>query len=490
MKRFAKGPGLVLGVLAAAAFAAVLMGQTGGTGQTPPAKPAVKPAPAGQPAQKLAPAAPIPVPNAKPAPFDQVIDRHLRSLLSDGRNIYRYDTFGSEAFWGGVLQLHNAIQGEKFGGVGAGLTPKAALGVGLKVDMDALPPPVQAALKAGQVNLDDPATTLTLLKADAVVGVRGAFDAQGRLTAVGITCAICHSTVDDAFAPGIGHRLDGWPAQDLNVGAIVSLAPNLQVVAQRLHVDVATLKKVLGAWGPGFYDAEVLEDGKATRPDGKPGPTKIPPSYGLAGMNLHTWTGWGSVPYWNAYVAVTQMHGQGTFFDPRMNDKARFPLAVENKDWNIKSNPDMVTSKLSALHVYQIAIPAPNPPVGSFNAAAATRGEALFNDKAQCARCHTPPLFMEPGWSMHTAAELGIDDFQANRSPNQFYRTAPLRGLWSRVKRGFYHDGRFATLADVITHYDTQFKLGLAAAEKTDLAEYLKSIGDVKAARRGPTGRP
>src|SRR5205823_5014794 len=223
-----------------------------------------------------------------------------------------------------TLHLHQAIAGEHLGGVGPGVSPKTALSVGLKVDADALPASLVEQIKAGKVNLDDPATTIALLKLNSVVGVTGFLDNRGNLQSIGIQCAFCHSTVDDSFSPGIGHRLDGWPNRDLNVGAIVSLAPNLQPLADLLGVDVATVKKVLASWGPGKYDAELDQDGKAFRPDGKPAATLLPPAFGLAGVNLHTYTGWGSVTYWNAYVASSQMHGKGTFFDPRLNEK-QFP---------------------------------------------------------------------------------------------------------------------------------------------------------------------
>jgi hypothetical protein len=285
--------------------------------------------------------------------------------------------------------------------------------------------------------------------------------------------------VDDQLAPGIGRRLDGWANQDLNVGAILSLAPGRQVIADRLHVDVPTLDAVLATWGPGKFDAVVLHDGVALRPDGGSAATIIPPAFGLAGVNLHTWTGFGSVPYWNAYVANTQMRGQGTFYDPRLNDPEQYPLAVESGDWNKRSDPDLVTPSLAALHYYQLSIPAPAPPPGVFDEEAAERGEALFMGQAQCSSCHVPPLYMEPGYSMHTAEEIGIDDFQANRSPDGMYRTAPLKGLWTHMERGFYHDGRFETLLDVIDHYDNHFDLGLDESQKADLVEYLKSLGDV-----------
>src|SRR6266536_2079406 len=287
-------------------------------------------------------------------------------LASEGREIFRFDTFGDEAFWGDSLQLHRAIEGAKLGGVGPGVSPKTALAVGLKVDSDALPDDLKQALREGKVDLDDPAVTLALLKLKAVVGLTGFFNSEGSLHAVGIQCALCHSTVDDSFAPGIGHRLDAWANRDLNVGAIVSLAPNLQPVASFLGTNVATVKKVLEAWGPGKFDAELLLDGKGFRPDGKTSAVLIPPAFGLAGVNLHTWTGWGSVTYWNAFVANLEMHGKGTFFDPRLNDPVQFPIAAANGFGNIQNTPDLVTSKLAALHFYQLAIPAPRPPRGSF----------------------------------------------------------------------------------------------------------------------------
>ena len=408
--------------------------------------------------------------------FDSQIETNAARLLAEGRKIFRYDTFGSEAFWGDALKLHQAIAGAKNGGVGPGVSPKAALQLGLKVDAAALPDPVVQALKAGKVDLDDPATTLVLLRANAVLGVKGIFDPSGKITSMGITCAFCHSTVDNSFAPGIGNRLDGWPNRDLNVGAIVSAAPNLAPLTDYLGVDRATLLKVLASWGPGKYDAEVNQDLKTLRPDGKSAATLIPAAFGLAGQNLHTYNGWGSVPYWNAYVAITQMHGQGVFFDPRLDDAKKFPLAARRRAGHIRSPSDQVTAKLAALQYYQLSIPAPVPPAGSFDPAAAQRGKALFDGKATCATCHVPPLFSEPGWPMHTASEIGIDDFQAGRSPDDRYRTTPLRGLFARSKGGFYHDGRFATLDEVVAHYNGAKRLNLSAQEQHDLVEYLKSL--------------
>lgn len=409
--------------------------------------------------------------------YDPVKD-FVDAQIDEGRRTFRYDTFGDEAFWGGTLQLHRAIAGQANGGVGPGVSPKTALAVGLKVDVDALPKDLRDALAAGQVNLDDPASTLALLRLNSVVGVTGVFDGSGRLTSMGIQCALCHSTVDNSFAPGIGHRLDGWANRDLDVGTIVSLAPDLSAVASLLGVDQNTVRAVITQWGPGRFDAELFMDGKALGSDGKPHPTLIPPAYGLAGVNLHTWTGWGGVSHWNAFVATLEMHGKGTFYDPRLDDASRFPIAAANHFGHVSTPPDQdrVTRKLPALQLYQLALAPPRPPTGSFDATAAARGRALFQGKARCAGCHVPPLYTEPGFNMHSAAELGIDDFQAARAPDQAYRTSPLRGLFAHAKGGYYHDGRFATLGDVVAHYDATFSLGLAGSERADLIEFLKSL--------------
>lgn len=413
------------------------------------------------------------------------------NLIEEGQQIFRFDTFGDEDFWGGQLRLHEAIAGEQLGGVGPGVSPTTALEVGLKVDVEALPRSLQNQLKRGQVDLDDPAVTLALLELNAVVGVAGFFNDDGSLSSVGITCALCHSTVDDSFAPGIGRRLDGWANRDLNVGAIVALSPDLSPFEDLLGLDRETVVMVLNSWGPGKFDAELVLDGKAFNPrqvtDGVvtgrnvPGATLIPPAFGMAGVNLHTWTGWGSVPYWNAFVANIEMHGKGNFYDPRLDDADQFPIAAENGFGHIQSEEDLITPKLPALHAYQLSLLAPAPPADSFDAAAASRGQALFEEKANCASCHVPPLFTEPGWNLHTPEEIGIDSFQADRSPEFMYRTSPLKGLWTHTKGGFYHDGRFETLLDVVNHYDTHFGLGLTNAEKSDLVEYLMSLGDTPA---------
>jgi len=289
--------------------------------------------------------------------FDRAIQSNARNFIEGGRKTFRFDTFGDEAFWGDSLKLHQAIAGSKLGGVGSGVSPRTALAVGLKVDSEALSSNVIEAIRNGKVDLDDPATTLALLQLNAVVGVTGFFDQKGAMTSIGIQCALCHSTVDDSFSPGIGRRLDGWANRDLNVGAIVGLSPDLSAVTSLLGVDDATLRKVLSSWGPGKFDAEVFLDGKAFRDDGKSAATLIPPAFGLAGVNLHTWTGWGSVTHWNAFVANLEMHGKGTFYDPRLNDAGQFPIAARAGFGNVRNNPDLITPKLAALNFYQLAIP-------------------------------------------------------------------------------------------------------------------------------------
>jgi hypothetical protein len=412
--------------------------------------------------------------------YDQQISDNAQRMMDQGKQIFRYDTFGSEDFWGGKLRLHETIAGQKLGGVGPGVSPKTALALGLKVDSEALPADLVAQIKAGKVDLDDPATTVALLKLRAVVGVTGFFSTTGQLRSLGIQCALCHSTVDDSFAPGIGKRLDGWGNRDLNIGAIVATAPNLQPFSDLLSVDVATVKAVLNSWGPGRYDAELNMDGKVKSSDGKSAATMMPSAFGLAGVNQHTWTGgWGTVTYWNAYVANTQMYGQGTFFDQRLENADQYPVAAKAGWGHKRDAKDLITAKLPALHFYQLAMPAPKAPAGSYDAAAAQRGEAIFNNKAKCVACHVPPIFTEPGNNLHKAEDIGIDSFQANRGPARMYVTTPLRALFDTQKihkGGFYHDGRFATLLDVVNHYNEFKKLGLTEQEKKELVEYLKSL--------------
>ena len=413
----------------------------------------------------------------RPTPDGQNLVASNR-LFAEGKQTFRFDTFGDEAFWGDQLRLHETVRT---------LSPKQALGLGLKVDVDALPREVVDALRRGKVDLDDPAVTAVLLKQDAVLGVKGFFDG-GTLKSIGLTCALCHSTADDSLAPGIGHRLDGWPNQDLDVGRIVASVPNLTPLTNLLQVDEATLESVLQSWGPGYYDAIINHDGKVGPPPHL-GAVRIPPAFGLAGHDLHTWgAGWGTVTYWNAYVANTQMMGIGNFYDPRLNDPVKYPVAARSGRWNIRcgrpvgnveratcTGPDRITSKLAALHFYQLALPAPEAPKSSFNRRAAKRGERIFNGKGTCAGCHMQPLFTDAGRNAHTGQELCIDNFHANRAPGNAYVTAPLSGLFAKSKRGFYHDGRFPNLEAVVNHYDSCFGLALTAREKSDLVQYLKS---------------
>jgi hypothetical protein len=402
------------------------------------------------------------------------LGEHNRSQVSDGKEIFRFDTFGDEDFWSGLLHIDKAIAGTSNGGFGAGVSPKTALAVGLKVDADALPPEVVAGIQSGAINLDDPATTIALLKLNAVLGVKGNFSSEGTLQSIGITCASCHSTVDNSFAPGIGKRLDGWPNRDLNVGAIISLTDNAQPIANLLHVDEPTLRNVLSLWGPGKFAAVLFMDGKAFRPNNRIAANLIPAAFGLRGIDLATYTGWGSIKYWNSFVGNLEMHGKGNFFDPRLDDPAKYPIAVENQFFNVMNTPDLITPKLDALRAYQHSIDAPKPPAGSFDRFAAARGRRIFFTNAKCDNCHKSPLYADN--VLHTGAEIGIDNFEAMRSPTGKYRTTPLGGLFAREKGGFYHDGRFATLLDVVNHYDRHNRLNLSRKEKTDLVQYLKSL--------------
>jgi cytochrome c5 len=414
------------------------------------------------------------------APPPDQVKSSASSIIDEGRQTFRFETFGDEAFWGDTLKLHQAIEGAAHGGMGAGVSPATALAVGLKVDSDVLPGSLINDIKAGRVNLNDPAVTLQLLDMSAVVGVKGFSNGAGGLQKVGITCALCHSTVDDSVAPGIGKRRDGWPNRDLNVGAIVNLSPDLSVVAALLGVPQDAVRTVLMSWGPGKFDAELFLDGKFQNPvTGTSSATLLPAAFGLRGVNLHTYTGWGSLTQWNAFVANLEMHGVGHYTDSRLDDAAKFQVAASNRMGHTAPPPgakDQVTEKLGALEFYQLALDPPAPPAGSFDATAAGRGKDVFEGTGKCATCHVPPLYTDAGWNMHTAAEIGIEDFQAKRSPDEKYRTTPLRGLFAHAKGGFYHDGRFATLNDVVGHYNTALALGLTAGQQSDLVEYLKSL--------------
>ncbi len=368
-----------------------------------------------------------------------------------GRAIFRYETFGDEQLWTGVLRMHEVL---------AEVAPATALAVGLKVDVEALPREIVAALKAGAVDLTDPAVTVEMLRLNAVVGVRGTVDSVGRLASVGITCALCHSSVDDSLAPGIGERLDGWANIDLNVGAIVALSP---------AIDAAT-KAEFNAWGPGKYDPRHHAfDGTTLIPLNSPSvPIVIPPIYGLKGVGFETFTGDGPISYWNSYVGVGQMGGQGTFNDPRIG-------------LFIRQRPDLVTPKLPALLDYQLSLKTPAPPKGTFSRAAANRGRQLFRKEAGCATCHQFPNFTDVRSGprparpvLHPPAEVGMDPTYAARSATGQYRTTPLRGLWQHPP--YFHDGSAPDLLAVVNHYDRLFALNLSDRQKSDLVEYLKSL--------------
>ena len=362
------------------------------------------------------------------------------ALIAQGKEIFRFDTFGDEQFWTDTLRMHEVIQ--------QAVTPAVALSVGLKVDADALPAAVKAALLAGEVDLNSTATTLALLKLNAVLGVQGEVQTLGgrdTLVRVGITCALCHSTVDNSFAPGIGSRQDGWANTSLNPGAIVALSPAL----------TAAQKAVYNSWGAGRYDPRFNLDGQNT-------PLVLPPAYGLLGVDKETFTAEGPVSYWNAYVAVTQMHGHGSFSDPR--------LGIE-----IIQTPDLVTPKLAALREYQLSLETPPPPPGSFDVAAAARGEAVFDGVADCASCHAGTTFTDVNSGiLHAPAETGMDPRYAARTSQKAYRTTPLRGLWQHAP--YFHDGSAATLANVVEHYNQVLALGLTEQQKRDLVEYLKTL--------------
>lgn len=351
----------------------------------------------------------------------------------DPQGTFRFDTFGDEVFWSDTLRMHEVIP--------AAVDPVTALAVGLKVDADVLPPGI-----LGQVDLTDPATTVELLRLGAVVGVQGTFDDNGDLEAVGVTCALCHSTVNDSVAPGIGQRLDGWPNRDLNPGLIISLSPFFD--------DKPTARAQLQSWGAGYYDPYWNLDGISD-------PVLIPPAYGLRDVALETYTGEGPVSYWNAYVAVTQMHGQGTFVS-------------EELGIDIRHDPDLVTAKLPALREYQFSLDAPPAPPGSFDVDAAARGRQVFEGVAGCIACHSGTSFTDAGERLHEPAETGMDPGYAARSTTGLYRTTPLRGAWQHAP--YFHDGSAATLEDVVGHYDEQFGLDLNSEQRSDLVEYLKSL--------------
>ena len=372
-----------------------------------------------------------------PTGFDVATDTSAQ-VLADGQQIFRFETFGDEQFWTDTARMHEVVQ--------KAVSPTTALSVGLKVDAEAIPADVAQAIKDGKVDLNSPATTVTLLKLNAVVGLKGTVETVGgrdTLLRLGVTCALCHSTVDNSFAKGIGRRLDGWPNGDLNVGAIIALSPAI----------TPAQKAVYESWGPGRYDPRFNVDGRNT-------PIVLPPAYGLANVRNETFTAEGPISYWNAYVAIVQMHGRGDFSDPR--------LGIE-----IRQSPDMVAPKLAALAAYQHSLPAPAPPAGSFDAAAAQRGRAVF--ERSCISCHVGVSNTDNNTGvLHAAAETGMDSAYAARTANKAYRTTPLRGLWQHPP--YFHDGSAATLEAVVEHYDRVRSLGLTAQQKADLVQFLKSL--------------
>ncbi len=370
---------------------------------------------------------------------------------SDGREIFRFDTFGDEQLWTNVLRMHEVL---------ATVDPATALSVGLKVDVDALPLRLISALRADQVDRTDPAVTTALIRLNAVVGIKGQTDDTGKLTSVGITCALCHSTVDNSFARGIGKRLDGWANRDLNVGAIVALSPALP----------GNLKAEFRTWGPGKYDPRHHAfDGTNLISLNSPSlPIVIPSIFGLKGVGFETFTADGPISYWNSYVGVGQMGGRGNFSDPRIG-------------LSITQTPDLVTPKLAALLDYQLRLRVPEPPPGSFDKQAAIRGRHLFRHEAGCAACHQPPNFTDvlngPSRTaplLHDPTDVGTDPGYAERSATRKYRTTPLRALWQHPP--YFHDGSAPDLPAVVDHYDELFRLGLTPEEKADLVEYLKSL--------------
>jgi mono/diheme cytochrome c family protein len=357
------------------------------------------------------------------------------SGVVSGRQIFRHDDFGSWRFWTDTLRLNE---------VAATLTPNEALALGLKVDADAIPAAVLQAVLDDPTLLDDPATTRALLGLNAVLGIAATVDGD-QVTRLGITCALCHSTVNNSVAAGIGSRLDGWPNSDLEVGTIISVAPGLP----------AALKPIYASWPAGFYDPRFNFDGINA-------PVVIPPAYGLRSVGLETYTGEGPISYWNAYVAVTQMHGHGSFSEPKLG----ISIVVPPRE-------DEVRSKLAALRQYQFSLQAPPPPAGSFDAAAAQRGQVLFKTTASCSACHTGPTLTDHG-NLHAPDETGMDPLHAQRSTTKLYRTTPLRGLWQHAP--YFHDGSAASLVDVVERYNTVLSLRLTEAQRADLVEYLKSL--------------
>lgn len=366
------------------------------------------------------------------------------ALIAQGQQIFRFDTFGDEIFWTDQLRMHDVIN--------TAVDPATALSVGLKVDAEALPANVVQGIESGSISLTSTQTTLALIQLDAVVGIKGAVETvngQNVLRRVGITCALCHSTVDNSFAQGIGKRLDGWPNRDLNPGAIMALSPAVN----------AAMKAVFNSWGKGKFDPRHNVDGISK-------PVVIPPAYGLEGIHSVTFTGDGKqLSYWNRYVAVAEMGGQGSVTEPRLN------LSITN------GTQDLVSGKLPALQAYQLSLKAPPAPAGSFDAAAAMRGLVVFAGAGRCASCHTGALFTDANSTLHPPGDSMAEPESpsyASRSASKQYRTSPLKGVWQHAP--YFHDGSAATLNDVARIYDRKLALGLSEQQINDLTEYLKSL--------------
>lgn len=347
----------------------------------------------------------------------------------EGQQIFRYDTFGDEQKWTDQLRLQEIVDR---------MTPLQALKLGLKVDMKKL--------NLGKFLLHNPlgpSGTHELLRENAVIGVRATFGPDGHVARVGITCALCHSTVDNALLPGIGHRLDGWPNRTLNVGKIIALSPALTPQQRAVYLS----------WGKGRYDPRYNFDGKNT-------PLEIPPAYGLAEVKYETYTAEGPISYWNAYVGVTQMGGHGDFSDPR--------LGID-----IHQSPDLVTAKLPPLRAYQHSLPIPATPPYAADGPAVARGRQIF--ASNCQSCHVDGRNTDNNAGvLHQPAETGMDGAYAARTASKAYRTTPLRGL--RYHPPYFHDGSAATLADVVNHYDRVRNLALTPKQKSDLVKYLKTL--------------
>jgi mono/diheme cytochrome c family protein len=363
-----------------------------------------------------------------PTRSDQALSRSGKTKFN-GQAVFRHHTFGDEQKWTDLLRMHEVIA--------SSVSPETALAVGLKVDATRVPPEVLAT-----ADLSSPATTVALIGLGAVVGIEGEV-VEGQLTRVGITCALCHSTVDNSVMFGIGNRLDGWPNRDLDPGLIISLSPAIPDAE----------KAVLRSWGAGYYDPRHNIDGLSV-------PVLIPPAYGLQGVALEIYTGDGPISYWNAYVAITQMGGMGDFSDPRIGV-------------TVDSQVDLVTPRLPALLEYQLSLAKPAPPAGSFDVAAAERGRAVFEGAARCASCHPAPTYTDAP-RLHAPSETGTDPTYANRSATKQLRSTPLRALWQHPP--YFHDGSAATLEAVVAHYEPVLGLELTDAQRADLVQYLKSL--------------